>query len=64
MSDEQQDKQHDDDGINAEGFGFKLRLPAWVKPYVGPALKWAVISASASLFVYIVGLTIRMIIHD
>ena len=67
MADEEQPKKEDEGNegdIRAEGFGFKIRIPKWVAPYIGPSLKWAVIAASASLFVYMVGSAIRMVIHD
>lgn len=65
MTDEQHEKQdEDDESIKAEGFGVKIRIPKWVGPYVGPTLKWLVISLAASFFVYMVGTAIRMVIHD
>lgn len=64
MSDEERKQNDDDQDIQAEGFGVKVRIPKWVAPYIGPSMKWAVIAASAGFFVYMVGSAIRMVIHD
>lgn len=67
MADDEQPKSDDKENegdIRAEGFGFKVRIPKWVAPYIGPSLKWFVIALSAGLFVYMVGSAIRMVIHD
>jgi hypothetical protein len=48
VSDEQQDKQHEDDSIEGKALGGSFRIPVDRKD-IGPHIKWLIISAAASL---------------
>jgi len=45
VADEQQDKQHDDENLQANGYGAKISIPKWAGAYIGPYLKYGVIVA-------------------
>jgi hypothetical protein len=64
--DKQHDQQHDDENLEAGGYGAKVSIPKWAGAYIGPYLKYGVVVAGVGfgvgLFVVLVcyGLSLVM----
>lgn len=60
MSDEQQDKQHEDEAIEGKGVWGSFRIPVDKKD-TGPEIKWAIRAFAVSMIILATGAAVGIV---